>query len=155
MSKAFTKEADAARTPDLLPDRPLPAGPNLVTAQGLVQIDETVARLQREQDEARDRDDISETARLARDLRYWTARRATAQVREHTTSSDVVEFGSRVTIRHPDGREQTYRIVGSDEADPATGTLSHHSPLARALLGKMVGDMARLGRRDAVITAIQ
>jgi len=153
MSKAFTKEADPARTSDLLPDRPIPAGPNRVTAEGLAQIDEMIARLQREK--AQDGDDISETARLARDLRYWTARRATAQVREHTTSSDVVEFGSRVTLRHPDGREQTYRIVGSDEADPAAGTLSHLSPLARALLGKAVGDMARLGSRDAEITAIQ
>jgi transcription elongation GreA/GreB family factor len=155
MSKAFTKEANPARTSDLLPDRPIPAGPNRVTAEGLAQIDEMIARLQQEQEKARDRDDISETARLARDLRYWTARRATAQVVALSTSSDVVEFGSRVTLRQPDGREQTYRIVGSDEANPATGTLSHLSPLARAVLGKAVGDMARLGSRDAEITAIQ
>jgi transcription elongation GreA/GreB family factor len=155
VSKAFTKEADLARTADLLPDRAVPAGPNLVTSEGLAQIDEMIARLEREQDQARSSNDISELARLARDLRYWAARRATAQVAEAAESSDVVGFGSRVTIRHPDGRVQTYRIVGSDEADPPNGTLSHLSPLAKALLGKMVGDTAQFGGRDAEIAAIQ
>ena len=42
-----------------------------------------------------------------------------------------IRFGGTVTIRRDDGREQTFRIVGEDEADPSRGTLSHASPLAR------------------------
>jgi transcription elongation GreA/GreB family factor len=38
-----------------------------------------------------------------------------------------VRFGHAVTIIRDDGREQTYRIVGEDEADPTHGTLSHVS----------------------------
>src|SRR6185369_13134661 len=98
MSKAFTKEADQSRASDLLPDRPVPAGPNFVTPEALAQIDGTLARLQTEHDAARDADNTSEIARLARDLRYWTARHATAQVVVPSGSSKVVEFGSSVTI---------------------------------------------------------
>src|SRR3977135_1917598 len=51
-----------------------------------------------------------------------------------------VRFGHIVTIIRDDGREQTYRIVGEDEADPTHGNLSHISPLARALFGKRIGE---------------
>jgi transcription elongation GreA/GreB family factor len=47
-------------------------------------------------------------------------------------------------VRRDDGREQTFRIVGEDEAEPARGTLSHVSPLARALFGKAAGDVAEV-----------
>ena len=63
-------------------------------------------------------------------------------------------FGSTVTIARADGREQTWRIVGEDEADPAAGTLSHAAPLARALIGKSVGDDVQAGASEAEITAI-
>ena len=53
-----------------------------------------------------------------------------------------------------DGREQSFRIVGEDEADPAQGTISHVSPLARALFGKAVGDVVRAGQGEAEIKAI-
>ena len=59
-----------------------------------------------------------------------------------------------LTLVRNDGREQTFRIVGEDEADPAKGTISHVSPVARALLGRSVGDTVRAGREDAEITAI-
>ena len=65
-----------------------------------------------------------------------------------------MQFGSAVTIVRDDGRRQTYRIVGEDEADPAKGTLSHVSPLARALFGKEVGDTVRAGSAQAEIVKI-
>ena len=52
------------------------------------------------------------------------------------TDTTEVRFGSSVSIRRSDGREQTFRIVGEDEANPSQGTISHASPLARALMGK-------------------
>jgi transcription elongation GreA/GreB family factor len=65
-----------------------------------------------------------------------------------------VRFGVTVTIVRNDGREQTFRIVGEDEADPSYGTLSHASPLARALFGKKTGDVVPAGNDEAEIVAI-
>ena len=65
-----------------------------------------------------------------------------------------VHFGSTVTILREDGRRQTYRIVGEDEADPALGTLSYVSPVAQELMGKEVGDVVLAGAAEAEIVAI-
>ena len=65
-----------------------------------------------------------------------------------------VRFGATVTIVRDDGREQTFRIVGEDEGDPAKGSISHVSPLARAMLGRAVGDVIRAGKDEAEITSI-
>jgi transcription elongation GreA/GreB family factor len=67
---------------------------------------------------------------------------------------DTAQFSNKVSIVRDDGREQTFRIVGEDEANPAEGSISHVSPLARALLGKRVGDTVRAGRDEAEIVAI-
>jgi transcription elongation GreA/GreB family factor len=60
-----------------------------------------------------------------------------------------------VTIVRKDGRTQTFRIVGEDEANPVHGTLSHISPLARALFGKEVGDVIKVGHGEAEIVNIE
>jgi transcription elongation GreA/GreB family factor len=91
----------------------------------------------------------------SRDLRYWRARRATARVLPNPTDTTEVRFGSSVSIRRSDGREQTYRIVGEDEANPRQGTISHASPLARALMGKGLGAVARMGPTEVEILAIR
>ena len=72
-----------------------------------------------------------------------------------TQESPTVRFGNRVTIERDDGRTQTFRIVGEDEADPAEGFLSYVSPLARALTGKRVGDIVPAGQSEAEILAIE
>jgi transcription elongation GreA/GreB family factor len=68
---------------------------------------------------------------------------------------DTVQFGTEVTIVRDNGRRQAFRIVGEDEADPANGSISYVSPLARALLGKQIGDTVQAGATDAEITAIR
>jgi transcription elongation GreA/GreB family factor len=60
-----------------------------------------------------------------------------------------------VTLKRNDGRRQTWRIVGEDEADPANGSISYVSPVARALMGKKIGDLVEVGRLDANIVAIE
>ncbi len=56
-------------------------------------------------------------------------------------SGDVVRFGGNIILADEDtDEESTYQIVGANEADIATGLLSCTSPLARALMGKSVGD---------------
>jgi transcription elongation GreA/GreB family factor len=154
MSRAFVKEPDGGDVAEELPERPISPHPNLVTAEGLARIEGEVARLQREHAAAQAGNDLSALARAARDLRYWNKRRASARVVAAPTDSTRVQFGSTVTIMREDGRRQTFRIVGEDEADPARGTLSHVSPLARALFGKHVGDTIEAGRSEAEIVAI-
>ncbi|MGZ8364565.1 MAG: GreA/GreB family elongation factor, partial [Caulobacteraceae bacterium] len=92
--------------------------------------------------------------RANRELRYWTARRSTAQLVEPQAEDGVVRFGATVTIERDDGRTQTFRITGEDEADPARGAISYVSPLARALIGKSVGDEANVAGAAVEITAI-
>jgi transcription elongation GreA/GreB family factor len=99
--------------------------------------------------------DRAALAKTSRDLRYWNARRATAQVIAPPTDSGEVRFGSAVTLGRTDGRKQTFRIVGEDEAEPAKGTLSHASPLARALMGKQIGDVVPAGQDEAEILSIK
>ena len=65
-----------------------------------------------------------------------------------------VVFGGSVTFVRDDGREQTFRIVGEDEADPAEGRVSYVSPLARAVMGKEVGDTAMVAGHEVEITAV-
>ena len=66
-----------------------------------------------------------------------------------------MHFGSTVTIERDDGRRQTFRIVGEDEAEPAKGTIPYVAPLARALVGKAVGDVVRLGDGEVAVLEVR
>jgi transcription elongation GreA/GreB family factor len=158
MSVAFTKESDAEAVAADLPDRPIPTHPNLVTPNGLAQIEAALSAARAAYDIARAGDAISADrtamARATRDLRYWSARRASAQLIEARPAHGTVAFGSTVTFERADGRIQRFAIVGDDEADPTAGSVSHVSPLARAMIGKSVGDVVTLAGQEAEITAI-
>ncbi len=154
MSRAFVKEADGADAFDL-PDRPISPHPNLVTRRGLALIEDEIARLRAALAEAQAKGDRGLIAAVSRDLRYWTARRASAEVVPSAEDASEVRFGLRVTIERDDGRIQSFRIVGQDEADPAKGLLSYVAPLARALLGRRVGDTVPVGSGEAEIIAIE
>jgi len=57
--------------------------------------------------------------------------------------TDTVVFGSSVTVLDEEsGREATYKIVGPTEADMAAGKLSAESPVAQALIGRKLGEVA-------------
>jgi transcription elongation GreA/GreB family factor len=152
MSRAFTKEDDFV---DDLPDRPISANPNQVTERGLQMIEQALDETRRAYSEAQAAGDREALAKAGRDVRYWSERRASAVVMLVPTSMDIVHFGHAVTIVRDDGREQTFRIVGEDEADPAQGSISHVSPLAGALIGRRVGDMIQAGRDEAEIARIR
>ena len=153
MSRAFVKDADESVI-DELPDRPISSHPNLVTPEGLAAIEAGFARLQQEHARALASGDRACLAATSRELRYWRSRRASAQVVATPVSPSKVQFGCSVTILRDDGRQQTYRIVGEDEADPSQGTISYVSPLGRALIGKKVGDTARMGNSDLEVLGI-
>src|ERR1700753_3468202 len=133
MSRAFVKEtAESAASPERMVDD----GPNLVTPEGLAQIEAHIARIEAGmQTEA----NVLLRETLARDLRYWEIRKSTAEVIQPSTDGSVA-FGSTVTIQRK-GRTQTFRIVGVDEADAAKGLISFRSPLAQTVLGARGGDV--------------
>ncbi len=133
MSRAFVKETAESAPP---PERMVDEGPNLVTPEGLSQIEAHVARI-----EASLKSEANVLLRetLARDLRYWEVRKATAEV--VTPPCDgTVSFGCTVTIERK-GRQQTFRIVGVDEADASKGCISFRSPMAQAILGARPNDI--------------
>ncbi|HEU0071490.1 MAG TPA: GreA/GreB family elongation factor [Alphaproteobacteria bacterium] len=155
MSRAFVKETDGEDLYDSLPDRPIDPRPNLVTAEGLAQIEEAIARLLAARGEAESKNDRAALAESARDLRYWQARRASAELMPTPDSDAQTRFGHRITLRRDVGGLVVWHIVGIDEADPAQGRLSYVAPLAQALLGKRVGDEVDLGKQGmAEIVAI-
>src|SRR5438477_232182 len=118
MSRAFVKDADAI---DELPDRPISAHHNEVTREGLRRIESALTAAQEAFAAAQLVGDREGLASAGRNLRYWTARRSTAVVAPEPEDNSVVRFGHAVTILRSDGRKQTFRIVGEDEADPARG----------------------------------
>lgn len=64
---------------------------------------------------------------------------------------DEVDVGTRVTISEPDAPPETYRIVGSAEADPTKGLISHASPLGKALMGCRIGDKVTIDAPDGAL----
>jgi len=159
MAVAFTREEDYESQAANLPDRPISSHPNLVTASGLAAIDAELAAARAAYAAAQAEGGISADrtamARATRDLRYWSARRASAQLTEPVGAPDKVLFGRTVEFEREDGRRQAFRVVGEDEADPAAGSVSYVSPLARSLLGKAAGDTALVNGADVEIVAVR
>jgi len=154
MSRAFVKEPDGSGPIDL-PELSISEHPNDVTTEGLAQIEAEFARAHDALIKAQDDDERDSLARAARDMRYWEARRATAHVVHNADSTEYIRFGHTVKLARDDGREQTFRIVGEDESDPARGKISHVAPLARALFGKSVGDAVRVGEHELEILEVR
>ena len=137
------KDDTSGMPPPALPDLPISPHANLVTSNGL-------AQLQARREDALLRLDTLEAGDtlgrdyLTRHLRWLEARIESAvPVGTRLEGRDRVGFGAWVELRHADGRQERLRIVGEDEADPLHGLLSWVSPLARALEGARVGDRVR------------
>ena len=131
-----------------------------ITAEGYNRLREELKRLKtvdrpaiiRAIAEARTHGDLSENAEYhaARDRQSFIEGRvieledkiARAEVIDISKlSGSVIKFGAKVTLADEENdEEQTFRIVGEDEADVRQGRLSVTSPLARALIGKRIGD---------------
>lgn len=154
MSKAFTKD-DAWEEPVVPPRAPLPAGvPNYVTPRGLKLLRTELAELDAERQRLdSDRSDEVERRRrlviVGRRLSDLAARIASAEVVDpRRQPHDTVRFGARVTLRtvtgERAGEERRIEIVGVDEADAANGRVAFVAPIARAILGREVGETASL-----------
>ena len=155
MSRAFTKDDDTGSAIADIGERPVSQNRNLVTPEGLAAIDAEVGSLRAELAKAEAEADRERIALLSRDLRYWNSRRETAEVSVPDPDSDVVRFGMTVTIEDEDGKKKSWKIVGEDEADAAHGKISHSSPMAAALFGKKVGDIATVSGKEWGIVGME
>ncbi len=121
--------------------------------------------------EAREHGDLSENAEYhaARDRQSFIEGRI-AEIEDKISRAEVIDvtklsgktvrFGATVTIADEDTDEKTtYQIVGEHEADIADGRLSVAAPIARALIGKAVGDSVEVvtprGQKDYEIVKVR
>jgi transcription elongation GreA/GreB family factor len=160
MSVAFTREESAETAAEVvLPDRPISPHPNLVMASGLEGLANAMAEWRAAYNAAQQIEDADERRRAvavaSREMRYFADRLGTAQVIPPPTGADAVAFGHQVTFKRDDGRRQTFRIVGEDEADPRNGSISYVSPVAQALIGKAAGDVVWVGDHEIKILSME
>jgi len=145
MSRAFVKE-DSGDQPEQLPERPISSNPNYMTRVGYSQINALITQLVSEQRALKTDSSLPAQARLAviqRDLNYLRARSGSAiVVAPPEVPLKTVIFGCQVSFADEQDQQHSYRIVGEDEADIASRNISWTSPLAKALLGKQIGDLA-------------
>ena len=147
VSKAFTKEDDAAEEPLPPYEPPLPPGaPNYMTREGAERLRRARQELEGTTVPTLKKAIASEPARAhelreaQRRLRVLEVHLERAQIVDLATQPrDHVAFGAYVAV-HDDEKRREYRIVGIDEADAARGWISWTSPIARALANARVGD---------------
>jgi transcription elongation factor GreA len=135
-----------------------------MTANGLAELEDELRRLKTEErpkaisaiGAAREHGDLAENAEYhaARERQSFIEGRV-AELEDIVSRADVIDpskikgktirFGATVKLADEDtDEESTYQIVGTHESDAAAGRLSITSPLARALIGKTVGDSAEV-----------
>ncbi|WOK37833.1 GreA/GreB family elongation factor [Sphingomonas sp. C3-2] len=151
MSVAFRRDVDEEHL-EPRPELPIPPGPNLVTDRGLALIFDRIAQLEADLEAVAGKEE--ETKAVERDLRYWRARRSTAQITVFP-GGDTVRFGARVRYADADAQEHVVEIVGADEADPAQGRIAFTAPLARALIGAGEGDMIDFAGKPEAIEILE
>jgi transcription elongation factor GreB len=183
MSKAFTREQDADADDD---DLGAPASASVVagvknylTPQGYARLRTELLHLMDEErpklvevvhwaasngDRSENGDYLYGKKRLReidRRIRFLTKRLEVAEVVDASVhhGGDQVFFGATVVVEDAQGREQTVRIVGVDEAESLKGDISWVSPLAQALLKARVGDEVALrspqGLQQLSVVAVQ
>ncbi|MFO0615610.1 MAG: transcription elongation factor GreB [Polyangiaceae bacterium] len=158
MSKAFTKETDEDEEPEEVePVRP--KGTQHITVEGYRAIQAELRKLwdvdrpkiTEEVSVAAAQGDRSENAEyiygkkklreIDRRIRFLERRLDRVTVVEPTQEQlDKIYFGAWFTLEDEDGKESSYRIVGTDEIDLPNRKISIAAPVAQALIGKKVGD---------------
>ncbi|HRF30631.1 MAG TPA: transcription elongation factor GreB [Azonexus sp.] len=179
MNKAFVRESDGDDEEALSPSLKLPPGSkNYITPAGHARLKEELEQLVKRErpnvveivawaasngDRSENGDYIYGKRRLReidRRIRFLTKRLDIAEVVDplRQGDNDQVFFGAQVTIADSGGEENTYTIVGVDEADVMRGRISWISPLARALIKSREGDSIRfqspVGIREIDILAV-
>jgi transcription elongation factor GreB len=145
MSRGFVKEDDLEHAGTDLPERPLSPHPNYVTPLGLKLLQNEAYELDLIRADLISRKDDAlaqqELAKIDRDLRYLSARLDQAILVDPSKQpKETVLFGAKVEVEDEEGNILQYAIVGEDEADISQHKVSYVSPIAKALIGRKVGD---------------
>jgi transcription elongation factor GreB len=142
MSKAFTRESDDSGEEEIAPFRPLPPGTrNYITSEGAQRLKERLQGLIDKKQAASVSD--PESKRLESAIRNLKQRLDSLVIVEPPADPAKIAVGATVQVRHSNGEEETYRIVGVEEADPERGAISWISPLAKAILSRKPGEKVR------------
>lgn len=145
MSRGFVKEDDLEHAGTDLPERPLSPHPNYVTPLGLKLLQNEAYELDLIRADLISRKDDAiaqqELAKIDRDLRYLSARLDQAILVDPSKQpKETVLFGAKVEVEDEEGNILQFAIVGEDEADISQHKVSYVSPIAKALIGRKVGD---------------
>lgn len=145
VSKAFTREDDLVPDEITQPRAQVsPGSANYITRTGADRLREQMAGLLEQKRLSMSRADEpdakaslrrteAEIARLQQTLNSVT-------VADPPADQEKIAFGAFVTVRDSAGEDETYQIVGVDEAEPAEGRISASSPLGQALLNRRAGE---------------
>ena len=152
MSKAFTRESDdesgAEEIPSLRPQLP-PGTRNYITREGADRLKHRLNDLLEKKQAMATMSNAAGTGSEADQRKIESAIRELQQILDSVIVVEIpavqekIAFGATVMVRHGNGEESAYHIVGVEEADPERGSISWISPLARALLSRRAGDKVR------------
>jgi transcription elongation factor GreA len=71
---------------------------------------------------------------------------------ESDRPTGVVSLGSKITIKEPGSKPESYTLVGAAEANPKDGLISNESPLGKALLGRKIGDDVKVNAPSGTLS---
>lgn len=156
MSRGFVKEDDLEHAGTDLPERPVSSHPNYVTPIGLKQLEDAANALDKERASlVGDKENETAKQRLAvidRDLRYLSVRLKDAILVEPANQDkSTVLFGATVKVEDEAGERLEFHIVGEDQSDIALHKVSYVSPIAKALIGRKVGETVRWKRPAGIL----
>ena len=152
MSRGFVKEEDQEEAPFIPPRAALPPGEiNYVTPQGhkqLLEEREALEKQRKELDITSDKDRRHATAVIDGKINLLNERISSARILDPKEQpANEVRFGAKVTFRsltESQNPEQTFTIVGVDEANIKQRKIAFLAPLAKALTGKKIGETAEV-----------
>ena len=159
MSRGFVKEEDQEEAPFIPPRAALPPGvTNYVTPQGhkqLLKEREILEQQRKDLDISSDKDRRLATAIIDGKLNLLNERLSSARILQPGEQpQNEVRFGARVTFRFLTGKqmntEQTFQLVGVDEANIKERKIAFLAPLAKALTGKKVGETTKVQMAGAL-----
>lgn len=164
VSKAFTRESDDARADEIPPIRARSAGVrNYITKEGVDRLRRRLLDLQEERrvlgDQAGNPNTAAGLKRLELECQKLQSILESAIVVEPPSDQEKVALGAWVRLRDGEGTEETFQIVGVEEADPGEGRIGSASPLARALLNRRTGEKVHFkiptGQRELTILNVR
>jgi len=164
VSKAFTRESDdsgAKETP--LVRRQLPPGTrNFITRNGADRLRQRIAKVIEERAAlASSRsgeipgDDQALRRKMEAEIRTLQEILNSVVIAEPPADPEKVGFGASVVVRYASGEEEAFRIVGVEEADPESGSISWLSPLAKALLSRRTGKRVKFREQELTVVRVE